>query len=122
METENESTDLQTIEISPEQKKARRFVTIWTCLYIILFPFVFWMSLWSILVFDNPSMTVPIGITIICAFLCVPFSMLVSIWKMWSKYFHEQYDKIYWFCALPLFALLLAICVNIVLQLFGNNL
>lgn len=118
MKTENDGVDFQNIEISQEQKKARRFVTIWTCIYIILFPFVFWMSLWSILVFDNPSMTVPIGISIICAFLGVPFSMLVCVWKMWSKYFHAQYDKICWFCALPLLAFVFAICVNTVLQLF----
>ncbi len=116
MNSEHESVGDQVIEISFEQKKSRRFVTVWTCLYVILFPFVFWMALWSILIFDSPSITVFIGIPIICAFLCLPLSMLVSIWKMWSHYFHKQYPKIHWFCALPFFMLLFAISVNIVVQ------
>ncbi len=116
MNIENESAEEGGIEISPEQKKARRFVTVWTCLYVISFPLVFWMALWSILIFDSPSITVFIGIPIICAFLCIPLSMLVSIWKMWSYYFHNQYRKIYWFCALPFFMFLFAISINIVVQ------
>ncbi len=116
MNLENDSAEDPVTEISPEQKKARRFVTVWTCLYVILFPLIFWMALWSILIFDSPSITALIGIPIICAFLCVPLSMLVSIWKMWSHYFHKQYYKIHWFCALPFFMFLFAISVNIVVQ------
>ena len=116
MNLENDNAGDPVIEISPEQKKARRFVTIWTCLYVIFFPLIFWMALWSILIFDSPSISVFIGIPIICAFLCVPLSMLVSIWKMWSQYFHAQYEKLYWYCALPFFVFLFAICINIVVQ------
>jgi hypothetical protein len=116
MNLENDSAEDPVTEISPEQKKARRFVTVWTCLYVIFFPLIFWMALWSILIFDSPSITALIGIPIICAFLCVPLSMLVSIWKMWSHYFHKQYHKIHRFCALPFFMLLFAISVNIVVQ------
>ena len=101
MNLENDNAEDPVTEISPEQKKARRFVTVWTCLYVIFFPLIFWMALWSILIFDSPSITALIGIPIICAFLCVPLSMLVSVWKMWSHYFHKQYHKIHWFCALP---------------------
>lgn len=116
MNLENDNAEDPVTEISPEQKKARRFVTVWTCLYIIFFPLIFWMALWSILIFDSPSITALIGIPIICAFLCVPLSMLVSVWKMWSHYFHKQYQKIHWFCALPFFMLLFAICINIAVQ------
>ena len=116
MNLESNSAEDPVTEISSEQKKARRFVTVWTCLYVIFFPLIFWMALWSILIFDSPSITALIGIPIICAFLCIPLSMLVSIWKMWSEYFHAQYEKLYWFCALPFFVLLFAICINIVVQ------
>ncbi len=116
MNTKNESAEDHEIEVSPEQKKARRFVTVWSCLYVVFFPLICWMALWSILIFDSPSITIFIGIPIICAFLCVPLSMLVSIWKMWSHYFNKQYSKIHWFCALPFFMLLFAICINIAVQ------
>ena len=116
MNIENNSDEDPVTEISPEQKKARRFVTVWTCLYVIFFPLIFWMALWSILIFDSPSITAFTGILIVGAFLCVPLSMLVSVWKMWSHYFHKQYHKIHWFCALPFFMLLFAISVNIVVQ------
>lgn len=116
MNLENERAEDRVIEISPDQKKVRRFVTIWTCLYLIFFPFIFWMVLWIFLIFDSPSITIFVGLPIICAFLCVPLSMLVSIWKMWSYYFRERYSKVYWFCALPFFVFLFAIFTNVVSQ------
>ena len=38
MNLENNSAEDPVAEISPEQKKAGRFVTVWTCLYVIFFP------------------------------------------------------------------------------------
>lgn len=110
MSSENEIIENQIEEISSEQKKARRFIIIWTWLYMICFPFVLWMTLWSILVFDSPSMTVPIGLSIILACLCIPLSMLVSVWKMWSQYFKKKYR------ALPFFTFMFAIIVNVLFQ------
>jgi hypothetical protein len=46
-----------------------------------------------------------LGFMIIFVFLCIPFSMLVSIWKMWSKYIKEEYSKMRLFCSLPLFSI-----------------
>jgi hypothetical protein len=102
--------------VLPDQKKAKRFVIIWTCLFGFLFPFVFWMSLWSIFIFDNPRATAYTGIPIICAFLCVPLSMLVSIWKMWSHYLHKRYSDVYWFCSLPFLMVLFAILFTSVVE------
>ncbi len=75
MNLKNDSAGDPVTEISLEQKKARRFVTVWTCLYVIFFPLIFWMALWRILIFDSPNITAFIGIPIICTFLCVPLSM-----------------------------------------------
>lgn len=99
-----------------EQKKAKRFVIIWTCIFGLSFPFVFSMSLWSAFIFENPKTTLYTGIPIICAFLCVPLSMLVSIWKMWSHYLRKEYSDVYWFCSLPFFTVLLALLFTSVVE------
>jgi hypothetical protein len=87
----------------PKRKITKCILVTWTVIYLICFPFIFWASLWSALVFDNPSMTRLIGGIIICLALCVPFSMLVSIWLMWSKYRKAQYRQARWLWILPFF-------------------
>jgi hypothetical protein len=103
-------------ELSNEKKSTKRYLTIWTVIYLICFPGVFWIALWSILVFDNPRMTVFVGLTTICLALCVPLSMLASIWKMWSKYCQAKYRQARLLWTLPFFVFALAVSFTAISQ------
>ena len=116
MNVSNEPHDSLPQDLLAMQKKMFQFVLIWTCIYIVLFPLIFWMALWSALVFDSPGMSISIGLTIIGATFCIPLSMMVSVWKMWSYYFRDEHNKIYRILALPLWAFLFAVIVNIFLK------
>jgi hypothetical protein len=84
------------------RKRVKWVVVICTIIYVILFPFFFYMALLSTMVFDNPHMTVPLGSLIILVTFCIPLSMPISIYLMWSKYCRLQYKKAGFFCILPL--------------------
>jgi hypothetical protein len=99
---------MQTSKVTPGQT-IKPMLIAWTIIYLLSFPFIFWMALWSMLIFDKPSMTVPIGLTIVFLFLCVPLAMIVSIWQMWSKYRKAKYSQARWLWVLPFFALALAL-------------
>ena len=99
-----------------EQKRAKRFVIVWTCLVGFSFPYVFTMALWSVFIFQNPKTTVYIGIPIVFAFLCIPLSMPVSIWRMWSHYLRKGYSDVYWPCLLPFLVTVCALVFTSVLE------
>ena len=73
-----------------------------TLIYIVLFPFFFYMGLLSSMVFDNPRMTTPVGLSIIFLTLLISLSMPVSIYLIWSRYLRGLYKKALFFCILPL--------------------
>ena len=73
-----------------------------TCLYLLIFFPYFYASLFSLMIFDNPNMTLIRGWTIIGLFLTVPVSLLVAIFFMWRKFEQKQYSRAYFYCGLPL--------------------
>ena len=86
------------------QKIAKRYAVISTTIYLILFPLLLYFSLFSFMVFDNPRMTVPLGLTYISLFLSIPISIPISIFLVWLMYSRAEYYKVLIFCALPLMA------------------
>jgi hypothetical protein len=98
-----------TLSDTSEKTHTKPILITWTIIYLLSCPFIFWAALWSMLIFDKPSMTISIGLTIIFLFLCVPLSMLLSIWQMWSKYRKAKYRQARRLWMLPFFALALAI-------------
>jgi hypothetical protein len=95
------------------RNSVRRLATGFTIAYIILFFPFFYMGLFSCMTFDNPRMTVPVGLSIMFFIFLIPFSMPVSIYLMWSRYFRGQYQKTRIFCALPFFTF---IAVSIIVE------
>jgi hypothetical protein len=85
------------------KKKAKYFAIICTAIYVLLLPFAAYGALLSPMVFDKPSMTISIGFILMFLIGCIPLSMLISIWNMWTKYSKEQYSSVHFFCFLPLF-------------------
>lgn len=109
-------------EAIKSKKYARRCVISFTVLYAVLFPFLFYMAMLSSMVFDNPHMTTTRGLSIIFTTFCVPLSIPISIYLMWSRYFREQYKKSSFFCAIPLLTFLVVFLVLDVFPLLLANL
>jgi hypothetical protein len=84
------------------QKKAKNYGLISTVAYGILFPILLYLSLFSFMAFDNPRMTIPLGLTYIFLFLSIPLSIPIALFFIWLKYSHAEYKKALVFCALPL--------------------
>jgi len=88
-------------EAGKSKKCAKRCAVSFTIIYVILFPFLFYMAMLSSMIFDNPHMTTTLGLSIIFTTFCIPLSIPVSIYLMWSRYFQGLYKKTGFFCTLP---------------------
>lgn len=64
------------------RNSVKRLAIGFTIAYIILFVPFFYMGLFSSMTFDNPRMTVPVGLSIMFFIFLIPFSMPVSIYLM----------------------------------------
>lgn len=90
-------------DLSPKkQRMAKRCGFISTLLYLLLFPMLFYFSLFSFMAFDNPHMTIALGSTYIFLFLSIPLSIPTAIFFIWLKYSRGEYQKSLVFCTLPL--------------------
>lgn len=105
-------------ELGKEKKSTKRFATIFTMIYVILFPFLFYMAMLSGMIFDNPHMTNTLGLTIIFTTFCIPLSIPVSIYLIWSRYLRGQYKKAVFFCWLPLLTLVVVCFLIEILPFF----
>ena len=76
-------------------------LSIVTVLYLLVFPFVLYMHLFSVMVFDNPNITRFGGLTIIGFALTIPLSIPVAIFLMWRRFNQKQYAKAYFHCIAP---------------------
>jgi threonine/homoserine/homoserine lactone efflux protein len=84
-------------------KKCKWGLILCTVIYVLLFPFLFYMGLLSSMVSDSPSIT-PffVGVIMFIVF-CIPLSIPISIYLMWSRYFRKQYDKARLFSGIPVY-------------------
>jgi hypothetical protein len=73
-----------------------------TFIYLILLPFSVMLAITSIMVFDRPSITVPVGLSIIFMYFCIPLSIPLTLYLVWSRYSQENYRKSRLFCLIPL--------------------
>lgn len=103
-------------ERESDRKSAKYYAVGFTILYIVLFlPFLY-MGLLSSMIFDNPSMTVPVGLSIIFFTFLIPLSMPVSIYLTWSRYLRGQHKKARIFCILPIFTFF---GVSLIIEILG---
>ena len=94
-----------------ERKMIKRYASLSTIVYLILFPVLLYISLFSFMAFDNPHMTVFLGLTYISLILFIPLSIPLSIFLIWWKYSRAQYRKALVFCALPLLTATISIFI-----------
>ena len=83
-------TSSESHEKLKEQKTTKRRLIIYTIIYLCFFPFALIFSLFSFMVFDDPGMTIFLGLFIMSIFFIVPLSILVYIFLIWRKYFNRE--------------------------------
>jgi len=103
-------------EEEKNRKSAKYFAAGFTVLYMVLFLPFFYMGFLSSMVFDNPRMTVPVGLSIIFLTFLISLSMPVSIYLIWSRYLRGEYKKTRIFCALPIFTFIGA---SLIIEVLG---
>ena len=102
--------------VADDKKSAKNFATVWTVIYLMLFPFFLLMTLMSAMIFDSPSMTVPIGLGYMFMISWIPVSMAISIYLMWSNYCKGRYKKTRVFWIVPFLTIGVVIILNGILQ------
>lgn len=108
VENENDENDRN-------KKWTKSWIFIWTVIYILFFPFSVIGGFISMIVFDNPSISVLKGLSTVFAIFLIPLSLIVSVYFMWSSYKKEKYDKalIYW--SIPWGIFIFVLYFNVVL-------
>lgn len=90
-------------EESVLSKKCELRLIIYSTIYVFLFPFFLGMAFLSPMVADSSRVTsFFLGVTIFMMF-CIPLSIPISIYFMWSRYFRKQYDKAHLFSRTPFY-------------------
>ena len=102
-------------EVNYEHKKTKYFIVFFTLIYLVLLPFVSGMALFSPMVFDKPSMTESVGLTIIALLIALPVIMLTCMLSMWLKYLDGEYKKARFRAILPSISIAICFILNILL-------
>jgi hypothetical protein len=118
-EPQNGSDDkLQEIEpLAIAHNKVKKWAIFSTMLYLVLFPFVFYVALFSAMIFDNSRVTIPLGLSIIAISFLIPLSMPLSIFFIWFHYCRFRHRQALFFCAVPIFTIAAVLVVNALLQM-----
>lgn len=96
-----EASDVN-LQMEVAKKSARRAARCFTVVYLLLFPFLFGMAWFSPMIFSCSYMPVSMGLSVIFLTSLLPFSIPVSIYLIWSRFFKGNYKKMYLFCFLPI--------------------
>jgi hypothetical protein len=89
-----------------DKRKTKKCAWVATVIYCLLFPFLFMFAAASVMIFDSPSMPVPLGLSIIFLYFCVPLSIPFTFYFVWSRYSQGEYKKSRQFCLIPLYILM----------------
>jgi hypothetical protein len=105
-------SNCQAESIQDIKRKAKICSVVWTIIYIFLFPFLSYFALLSAMIFDNPHLSIPKGLSIIFTISLIPLSLPLSIDLMWSSYVCEEYGKTLFFGSVPWLTLIAVLAYN----------
>lgn len=89
-------------------KKHKIIAIIYTVLSVLALPFLLFMQLFSVFLFDSPgSMESVVPYTIALAILGIPICLIIANIKMWGAYRHNRMRVFYWSIAAPFVYVLL---------------
>ncbi len=98
------------------KKKAKICVVTWTIIYILLLPLLSYFALLSAMIFDDPHLSIPKGLSVIFTISFIPLSLPVSVNLMWSSYLCEEYGKTLVFWSIPWLTLLAVLIVDPIIR------
>ena len=114
------TTKTQPEDVQDLQRRLKRGSIFFTVLYSILFiPFLGYAYL-SPFVFHSPSATAIRGFAFVFLAWLLPFSIPVSIFRMWANYNQERYRRIRIFWGLPILAVVVFVLIDILLDFFSS--
>lgn len=97
------------IDVEGDRKKTKRYAWLATIIYCLLFPFLFMFAAVSTMIFDDPGMSTPLGLSIIFLCFCIPLSIPFTFYFIWSRYSQGEYRKSRQYCLIPLYILIFII-------------
>lgn len=89
-----------------DRKKTKKYAWTATIIYCLLFPFLFMFAVASAMIFDDPSMPTPLGLSVIFFCFCIPLSIPFTFYFVWSRYSQGEYKKSRQFCLIPFYILI----------------
>jgi hypothetical protein len=102
--------------VQKEQRVTRWWAFIWTLIYLVLLPPFSWMALfWAASAVDELSLE---KIFITFTWFWTPLSILVSLYLIWSNYFHREYKRSKLSCGLPCLTFCAFVCANALVDFF----
>ncbi len=96
-----------------DREKTKRCAWAVTIIYLLLFPFLFMCAAASAMIFDDSSMPVALGLSIIFLCLCIPLSIPFTLYFVWSRYLHGEYKKSRQSCLIPLYILIITFIYDV---------
>lgn len=85
-----------------DRRKTKKCAWLATIIYCLLFPFLLVFAAASAMIFDDPSMPTPLGLSVIFLCFCVPLSIPFTFYFVWSRYSQGEYKRSRQFCLIPL--------------------
>lgn len=98
------------------KRKAKICATAWTLIYSLLLPPLSYFALLSVMIFDDPHLSVPKGLFIIFTISLIPLSLPVSIDLMWSSYVSEEYGRTLFFWSVPWLTLIVVLALDPIIR------
>lgn len=106
----------ETESIKSLKRKAKVCAIAWTIIYVLLLPFLSYFVLLLFMIFDNPGLSIPKGLSIIFTFSLIPLSLPVSVDLMWSSYVCKEYGKTLFFWSVPWLTLIAVLALEPIIQ------
>ena len=104
------------VPIQNIKRKAKVCAVTWTVIYVLLLPLLSYSALLSVMIFDDPHLSIPKGLSIIFTISLIPLSLPVSVDLMWSSYVCEEYDKTLFFWSVPWLTLIAVLALDPIIQ------
>lgn len=98
------------------KKKAKICAVTWTIIYVLLLPLLSYFALLSAMIFDDPHLSIPKGLSVIFTISFIPLSLPISVDLMWSSYVCEEYGKTLFFWSIPWLTLLAVLVVDPIIR------
>ena len=86
-----------------ERKKTKRYAWVATIVYIVLFPFLVMLAAASGMVSDSPSITFQVVLSVVILYFCIPLSIPVALYLVWSRFLRGHYRNSRYYCFIPLY-------------------